>query len=88
MSPPTSIPLSLLCCCSEPYTSHIREAIRTRYALLPYLYTLFHTASTAGTPVMRPLWMEFPREEALFGEEREFLLGPSILVQPVVERVR
>ena len=72
---------------SEPYTSLIRDAIRTRYTLLPYLYTLFRTASTAGTPVMRPLWMEFPAEEALFDEEREFMLGPSILVQPVVDRV-
>jgi len=37
----------------EPYTSHIRDAIRTRYAYLPYVYTAFHNASVQGAPVMR-----------------------------------
>lgn len=28
----------------EPYTTLIRDAIRTRYALLPYVYTVFYEA--------------------------------------------
>ncbi|GJP38512.1 hypothetical protein CLOM_g1878 [Closterium sp. NIES-68] len=67
----------------EPYTSHIREAVRTRYALLPYLYTQFRTAFTAGTPPMRPLWFEFPADPRLFSHQDSFLLGPSVLVHPV-----
>ena len=38
----------------------IRAAIRERYALLPYIYTLFRHANTSGAPVLRPLWHEFP----------------------------
>jgi alpha 1,3-glucosidase len=68
----------------EPFLSAQRDAIRTRYFLLPYLYTQFHDASLAGTPVVRPLWFEFPEEPELFGEELTFLLGPSLLVAPVV----
>lgn len=37
----------------EPYTSHIRAAIRERYRLLPYWYTLFHIAHKTGAPPMR-----------------------------------
>ncbi len=37
----------------EPYTSRIREAIRTRYSYLPYIYTLFYTSSVSGMPVMK-----------------------------------
>ena len=33
----------------------IREAIRRRYQLMPYLYTLFDAASREGSPVLRPL---------------------------------
>jgi hypothetical protein len=59
----------------EPVTSHIRACVRRRYAILPYLYTVFHTAAVYGTPVMRPLWMEFPEEERAFAEEQQFMLG-------------
>eukprot|EP00983_Pelagomonas_calceolata_P058100 1145356-Pelagomonas_calceolata.AAC.6 len=44
----------------EPYTTHLRNAIRSRYALLPYMYTLFRHANTTGVPLLRPLWYEFP----------------------------
>lgn len=37
----------------EKNTQIIREAIRERYILLPYLYTLFYRAHTAAEPVMR-----------------------------------
>ncbi len=44
----------------EPATTRIREAIRERYSLLPYIYTLFRHANMTGQPVLRPLWFEFP----------------------------
>lgn len=37
----------------EKSTQIIRKAIRERYVLLPYLYTLFYRAHTAAEPVMR-----------------------------------
>lgn len=67
----------------EPYTSLIREAVRARYALLPYFYTLFREASTTGVPVMRPLWMEFPDEEMTFAIDKECMIGSSLLVRGV-----
>lgn len=50
----------------EPYTSLIRSAIRTRYALLPYWYTLFYVNNQTGAPLLRPLWVEFPTDESTF----------------------
>lgn len=69
----------------EPFLSAQRDAIRARYVILPYLYTLFHQASRTGVPVMRPLWMEFPAQAALFAEEDEFMLGEALLVVPVTQ---
>lgn len=47
----------------EETTGRIRTAIRERYALLPYIYTLFRAANTTGAPVLRPLWYEFPHNK-------------------------
>lgn len=65
-------------------TARIRAAIRSRYTLLPYIYTLFRTANDSGDPVMRPLWYEFPNNTDTFSEEEEFMLGPAMLVRPVL----
>jgi alpha 1,3-glucosidase len=43
----------------EPYTTLIRDAIRRRYKLLPYLYTTFWQAHTEGKPVMRYVFFFF-----------------------------
>ncbi|XP_050236939.1 probable glucan 1,3-alpha-glucosidase [Mercurialis annua] len=61
----------------------IREAIHVRYMLLPYFYTLFREANSSGIPVMRPLWMEFPSDEATFSNDEAFMVGGSLLVQGV-----
>ena len=39
-----------------------RDALLTKYSLLPVLYTLFFIHSTAGETVVRPLWHEFPQD--------------------------
>ncbi len=66
------------------YTPHIREAIRWRYEWLPYLYQAFLEASRSGTPVMRPLFMEFPDDEETYGLSDQFLFGKDVLVAPIL----
>jgi alpha 1,3-glucosidase len=70
----------------DPATGHIREAIRQRYRLLPYLYTLFLHANATGAPVMRPLWYEFPEAAGLGDADATFMLGPALLVAPVLRQ--
>ncbi|KAI9496884.1 glycosyl hydrolases family 31-domain-containing protein [Zychaea mexicana] len=67
----------------EPYRSMTLAALRERYALLPYWYTLFYDASQVGTPMMRPMVMEFPDDESLFATEDQFMVGAGIMAKPV-----
>lgn len=60
--------------------------MQIRYSLLPYMYTLFHDAHAKGSTVMRALAWEFPSDPALATADRQFLLGPSLLVSPVLEQ--
>ncbi|XP_053141818.1 neutral alpha-glucosidase C isoform X2 [Hemicordylus capensis] len=69
----------------EENTRIIREAIKERYCLLPYLYSLFYRAHTVAEPVMRPVWVEFPEVLETFGIEDEYMLGNALLVCPVTE---
>ncbi|KAK9458431.1 alpha-glucosidase [Dipodascopsis uninucleata] len=63
-----------------------RRAMAIRYQLLPYWYTLFYEAHTKGTPVVRPLFLEFPDEPSLADADRQFLVGSAILVTPSLDQ--
>ena len=60
-----------------------REYMNLRYQLLPYIYTLFWEAATAGTPILRPLLYHFPRDRATYHLYDQVLLGPSLMAAPV-----
>lgn len=66
-------------------TEATKTAMNIRFNLLPYMYTLFYYAHTSGDTVMRALAWEFPNDPDLAAADRQFLLGPSILVTPVLE---
>ncbi|KAM9101481.1 lysosomal alpha-glucosidase [Sarcophilus harrisii] len=70
---------------SPPARTVMKGALMTRYALLPYLYTLFHHAHRRGDTVARPLLFEFPRDTNTYALDRQFLWGRSLLVTPVLE---
>lgn len=63
----------------------IRDAIRFRYRLIPYLYTLLVEAARTGHPITRPLVYHFPHDPRCATESFDFMLGPNLLVAPVLE---
>ncbi|ULT90933.1 hypothetical protein L3Y34_008908 [Caenorhabditis briggsae] len=71
---------------SEQTQGIIREALRTRYALLPYWYTLFQQHTETGVPPMRPLFYEFENDDSLLEEQKQWMVGNGILARPVVEK--
>ncbi|MFV0388617.1 MAG: TIM-barrel domain-containing protein [Pyrinomonadaceae bacterium] len=69
----------------EEFTKINRETIELRYRFLPYLYTQFYLHEKDGTPVMRPLWFDYPEDTGSYLINDEFLLGSDILVAPVMK---
>ncbi|BFZ65459.1 hypothetical protein YB2330_006631 [Saitoella coloradoensis] len=74
----------------EPYRwASVAEASKTamkiRYSLLPYMYTLFYEASKTGAPVMNPLSFLWPNDASLVAADRQFVLGEALMVTPVLE---
>lgn len=63
----------------------IRDAMRLRYRLLPYLAHLSWAAHVADEPIIKPLAWGFPDDEAAWDEHTDFLLGDELLVASVVD---
>jgi alpha-glucosidase len=63
----------------------VREAIRLRYRLLPYLYAAFLHAAETGAPVQRPLVFEHQYDPTVRDIDDQYLLGPDLLVAPVFD---
>ena len=57
----------------------IRERLR------PYIQKHMDIASEDGTPVMRPLFYDFPDDGKSYTIEDQYMFGPDILVAPVLE---
>ena len=66
-------------------TSYVRDLIKLRYRLIPYLYDLTWRAHRDYAPIIRPTFHDFPDDEKCYAECDDMLLGESLLVAPVVE---
>lgn len=59
----------------------LREFIKLRYRLMPYIYTMAYQNSTTGMPLMRPLFFE---DEQSFDNSQSYFWGDSFFVHPIV----
>lgn len=78
--------------CQEPWRfgpevlAIYRKYVKLRYRLIPYFYDLFFEGEKTGAPIMRPLVYHFEKDEAARTCNDEFMVGPNILVAPVVNQ--
>jgi len=63
----------------------VREAVRLRYRLLPYIYASFLTASETGAPVQRPMVFDYQDDPTVRDLDDQYLFGPDLLVAPVLQ---
>lgn len=63
----------------------MKHYIEIREQMRPYIRHLMEEAHQKGTPVMRPLFYEFPEDVKAWDIKDEFMFGEKILVAPVTE---
>ena len=68
----------------EPYSSILRSAFQLRYALQPYIYTEARRTYDTGVAFFRPLYYDWPEQDAAYSSKGEYLFGDQMLVAPVV----
>ncbi|MFC4403006.1 TIM-barrel domain-containing protein [Gracilibacillus xinjiangensis] len=57
-----------------------------RERLRPYIRELMHEAHEKGTPLMRPLFYDFPQDQKAWEIEDAYMFGPDLLVAPVLHQ--
>lgn len=58
--------------------------ISIREKLKPYISTLYKECHEKGSPIMRPLFYDFPQDNKSWDCEYEYMFGNSILVAPIM----
>ena len=67
----------------QPVAAITEDFLRLREALVPYTYTLAAQAHAEGTPMARPLYLQYPSLSAAYAHPEEYLFGSQVLVAPV-----
>lgn len=63
----------------------LKKYLFIRENLRPYIRECMRQASENGSPVMRPLFYDFPEDPACWEVEDSYMFGSDLLVSPVME---
>jgi alpha-glucosidase len=67
----------------EPYSSILRSTFQLRYALQPYIYTEARRTYDTGVAFFRPLYYDWPAEDAAYANKGEYIFGDQMIAAPV-----
>lgn len=67
----------------EEAVENTRKYVNLKLSLMPYIYEAAVTAHEYGTPVMRPIFFEFPEDRNTDYLDNEYMFGSDILVAPI-----
>jgi alpha-glucosidase (family GH31 glycosyl hydrolase) len=67
----------------EPYASVLRTAFQLREAMEPYLDTEARRTYDTGVAFLRPLYYDWPEDDAAYTSKDEYLFGDQMLAAPV-----
>jgi hypothetical protein len=71
----------------EPYSSIMRRTLQLRYAMEPYIYTEARRTYDTGVAFLRPLYYDWPEQDAAYAAKNEYMFGDSLLLAPVTSPV-
>lgn len=69
----------------EETLAHLASMTRLHVALKPYIQECVRDTARRGLPVQRPVFLHFEEDPEAWGIQDQFLLGPDLLVAPVLE---
>lgn len=70
---------------SKPAEDVMKEYLRLRHRLLPYLYTMNRYASREGLPLIRPMYYHYPEQHDAYDVPNEYFFGTEMIVCPITK---
>ncbi|HSR31505.1 MAG TPA: TIM-barrel domain-containing protein [Anaerolineae bacterium] len=62
-----------------------KAAFQWRYQLLPYIYTMARAAHDTGVSLCRPMYYEYPEEDAAYTARTQYFFGDQMIASPIVQ---
>lgn len=65
----------------------MKDYLRLRHKLIPYLYTANYRTHLFGEPLIKPMYYKWDRQEA-YEVKNQYQFGPSMIVCPITEKAK
>lgn len=65
------------------HSSVIRQTIRQRYEMAPYIYTMARKAYDEGLSLCRPMYYDYPEDSEAYDFRNQYMFGDDMLVAPI-----
>ena len=71
---------------SEETQDIVRDAIKLRYRLMPYIYNAAYQNTTCGKPIVKPLFYYHLEDERFLDYSDVYYFGDQLIVAPVLKK--
>ena len=68
----------------EEAVQAVKKLVNLRYRLIPFIEDSYKKLLPRGLPVCRPLFMDYPEDEATWNCSTEYLFGEGMLIAPIL----
>ncbi len=65
------------------YTDVIRQTVRQRYEMAPYIYTMARKGYDEGIALCRPMYYDYPENPEAYSFRSQYMFGDDMIVAPV-----
>lgn len=74
-------------CYGGKTTELMLELLRLRYRMLPYIYSSAYQTYKKGIPMMRPMFLENPKDKLAWEIKDQYYFGDYLLIAPIYKRI-
>lgn len=64
----------------------MKKSFELRSRLFPYIYSSVWQSSRESVPLLRPMYLDNPSDDAAYRQPQQYWFGDNLLVAPIVER--
>ena len=70
---------------TSEYTDVIRQTVRQRYEMAPYIYTMARKGYDEGLALCRPMYYDYPEAPEAYSFRSQYMFGDDMLIAPVTK---
>lgn len=65
----------------------IKDYLRLRHSLIPYIYTMNYKLADEGIPFIRPMYYNYPFADDSYNVKNQYFFGSELMVSAITEKI-